>query len=74
MAAPLNPSDMYMLKGMYDENGGVFKINYPTVPGWEGSGIVVKSGGGWSAWRAMGRRVAFVRKMAGNEMILGGCY
>lgn len=64
MAAPLNPSDMYMLKGHYDE-GECFKIFYPIVPGWECSGIVVKSGGGLMAWKVMGKRVASGRKNEG---------
>ena len=74
MAAPLNPSDMYMLKGMYDA-GGVFDIHYPIVPGWEGAGIVVASGGGMTANRMVGKRIAFVRKNENDiQMILGGCY
>lgn len=76
MAAPLNPSDMYMLKGFYDE-GECFKITYPIVPGWEGSGVVVKSGGGFMGWKLLGKRISFVRKNEGaakNEMHLGGCY
>lgn len=75
MAAPLNPSDMYMLKGMYDL-GPVFNINYPISPGWEGAGIVVASGGGFTANRMVGKRIAFVRKNEpdGITMIRGGCY
>ena len=49
-AAPLNPSDLYCMKGLYDEFD-VFKFNYPTVPGWEGAGTVVASGGGMIANR-----------------------
>lgn len=64
MAAPLNPSDMYMLKGFYDK-AEAFDIRYPIVPGWEGAGIVVKSGGGFMAWKMMGKRVAFGRKNEG---------
>ena len=43
------------------------------MQGWEGSGIVVRSGGGFmgSGWKALGKRVAFVRKVVGNEMIAG---
>ena len=70
----MNPSDMYMLKGFYDQ-GGVFDIHYPIVPGWEGSGVVVSSGGGMTANRLVGKRIAFVRKNENNiQMILGGCY
>ena len=69
----MNPSDMYMLKGLYDE-GGVFDIHYPIVPGWEGSGVVVASGGGIMANNLVGKRVAFVRYNEGTTMKLGGCY
>ena len=31
---------------------------FPTVPGWEGAGTVVASGGGWLAWWLRGKRVA----------------
>ena len=73
MAAPLNPSDLYYMKGDYDDFD-VFKTHYPNVPGWEGAGLVVQSGGGFMGWRAFSRRVAFTRKTKGNEKILGGCY
>jgi len=53
----------------------LFKIHYPSTPGWEGSGLVVKSGGGSVAQKALGKRVAFTRTMKGaNEMVTGGCY
>jgi len=32
----------------------------PCVPGWEGSGVVVESGGGIIGWMMKGSRVAFV--------------
>lgn len=72
-AAPINPSDLYCMKGMYDEFD-VFKTNYPAVAGWEGSGIVVKSGGGMIANRCVGRNVSFVRAPEGNEFKTGGAY
>ena len=31
---------------------------YPFVPGWEGAGTVVQSGGGLMSWRLVGKRVA----------------
>ena len=67
-----------MMKGYYSEHG-LFDIPYPTVPGWEGSGTVVLSGGGLFAWRISGVRVAFVRKVKEDgdnieTMELGGCY
>lgn len=73
MAAPMNPSDMYFLKGMYTDSE-VFDIQYPSVPGWECAGIVVKSGGGLMAWKSLGKRVAAVRKVEGRKMIKGGSY
>jgi len=53
-ASPINPSDIAFLRGTY----GV-KRDLPTVPGFEGSGTVVASGGGFLAWRLEGKRVAF---------------
>jgi NADPH:quinone reductase len=52
-AAPCNPSDTLLLQGSY----GVRK-RLPTVPGWEGAGTVVASGGGWLANWLVGKRVA----------------
>jgi NADPH:quinone reductase-like Zn-dependent oxidoreductase len=53
-AAPCNPSDLLLLQGKY----GALKT-LPTVPGWEGAGTVVASGGGWLAGWLRGKRVAF---------------
>src|SRR5688572_6950538 len=52
-AAPCNPSDLLLLQGKY---GTLKKL--PTVPGWEGAGTVVASGGGLYGWWLMGKRVA----------------
>ncbi len=52
-AAPCNPSDLLFLQGKY----GVRKT-LPAVPGWEGAGTVVASGGGWLAAWLKGQRVA----------------
>lgn len=52
-AAPCNPSDLLLLQGKY----GVSK-RLPTVPGWEGAGQVVASGGGWLAGWLKNKRVA----------------
>lgn len=52
-AAPINPSDLAFLQGLY----GV-KKPLPVVPGIEGSGTVIASGGGWMANRLVGKRVA----------------
>ena len=52
-AAPCNPSDLVFMQGLY----GV-KKSLPTVPGWEGAGTVVASGGGMMANWLKGKRVA----------------
>jgi NADPH:quinone reductase-like Zn-dependent oxidoreductase len=52
-ATPCNPSDLLLLQGKY----GVLQT-LPSVPGWEASGTVVATGGGWLAARLQGRRVA----------------
>ena len=52
-ATPCNPSDLLFLQGKY----GVLKT-LPTVPGWEGAGTVVASGGGWLAGWLTNKRVA----------------
>jgi NADPH:quinone reductase-like Zn-dependent oxidoreductase len=52
-AAPVNQSDLLLLQGLY----GVSK-SLPAVPGWEGAGTVVATGGGWLARSLRGRRVA----------------
>lgn len=74
MCAPINPSDLYCMKGHYDDFD-IIKILYPSVPGVEGSGIVVRSGGGFLGWKVLGKRVAFVRKtVEGNVFKIGGAY
>ncbi len=52
-AAPINPSDLMFLRGLYG-----FKKKLPAVPGFEGSGTVVAPGGGLMARALVGRRVA----------------
>jgi NADPH2:quinone reductase len=52
-AASINPSDLSFLKGQY----GITKP-LPVVPGFEGSGLVIASGGGWLAHSQVGKRVA----------------
>jgi len=52
-AAPCNPSDLVFLQAKY----GALKT-LPSVPGWEGAGRVVASGGGWLAGWLVGQRVA----------------
>lgn len=52
-ASPCNPSDAMFLAGRY----GLTK-SLPTVPGFEGSGTVIASGGGFMANFLVGKRVA----------------
>jgi NADPH:quinone reductase-like Zn-dependent oxidoreductase len=52
-AAPCNPSDLLLLQGRY----GKLKT-LPAVPGWEGAGKVIATGGGWLARWLVGKRVA----------------
>src|SRR5215510_8855331 len=52
-AAPCNPSDLLLLQGKY----GTLKT-LPTVPGWEGAGTVVATGGGLLGRWLVGKRVA----------------
>lgn len=51
--APCNPSDLVTLQGLY-----AVRKSLPAVPGWEGAGTVVKSGGGLLGRFLEGRRVA----------------
>ena len=53
-AAPVNPTDLALLWGFRTHEGPL-----PRVPGAEGSGTVVSSGGGPLAGALKGRRVAF---------------
>lgn len=53
-AAPCNPSDLLLLKGLYGT-----RKTLPAVPGWEGAGVVVAAGGGLLGKWLVGRRVAF---------------
>jgi NADPH2:quinone reductase len=53
ICSPANPSDVLYCWGKYSS-----PPRLPVVPGFEGCGIVVSSGGGWLANRLVGRRVA----------------
>lgn len=69
-AAPINPSDIYMMQGDY---GG--KFSYPLVPGAEGAGTVIASGGGYMGWSLMGKRVGFTRQTErGGNFSKNGSY
>jgi NADPH:quinone reductase-like Zn-dependent oxidoreductase len=66
--APVNPSDTYFIRGMYKSLGAdseneekMAAFKYPTAPGWEGSGTVIESGGGFMGWRLNGKRVGVTK-------------
>lgn len=60
-AAPINPSDLAALRGLYR-----VRKTLPAVPGFEGSGTVVASGGGVLARLLLGRRVACAAPEGGD--------
>jgi NADPH:quinone reductase-like Zn-dependent oxidoreductase len=60
-AAPINPSDLVFLRNLYG-----IKKNLPVVPGFEGSGTVVKSSAGPYGLWLMGKRVACHAPEEGN--------
>ena len=60
LASPVNPSDLFMLRGQYGHQPAL-----PFTPGMEGVGVV-EEGRGLLAWRVKGRRVAVLNGGAGN--------
>lgn len=60
-AAPINPSDLGFLRGLYG-----FQKPFPIVPGLEGSGTVVAAGPGLLSHLLLGRRVACSAKSGGT--------
>lgn len=56
-ASPINPSDLIFLEGRNPN-----RRELPTVPGFEGSGTVIKSGGGHDADELVGKNVSFRSK------------
>ncbi|CAI2373145.1 unnamed protein product [Moneuplotes crassus] len=74
-AAPINPSDLHLIEGKYAE---FVDFQYPFVPGWEGSGTVIESGGGFMGWYLRGKRVAFSKcqedQEEGSLIKIGGAY
>ncbi|WP_217647036.1 zinc-dependent alcohol dehydrogenase family protein [Planctomicrobium piriforme] len=60
LAAPINPSDVLFIKGNYG-----IGPQPPTVPGFEGVGIV-ESGGGFLGWLRRGNRVAVLSPDGGT--------
>jgi len=74
-SAPINPSDIGLIEGRYSE---LLDLKLPYIPGFEGSGTVVRSGGGILPWYLLGRRVSFSKgneKMReGSKLVMGGSY
>jgi len=65
-AAPVNPSDLAFIHGLYG-----FRKVLPAIPGFEASGMVVAAGGGLMARLLLGRRVACA---AADPSIAGGTW
>lgn len=61
LASPINPSDLMVVRGKY---GQLPKL--PATPGFEGVGIVEKSGGGLLGRFMVGKRVAVLNSLTGN--------
>jgi NADPH2:quinone reductase len=70
MAVPINPSDVFAMKGYYSKNE-VWGITYPFTAGFEGSGLVIANGGGMLAKAVQGKRVAFLRKVENSVNFVG---
>ena len=61
IASPINPSDLLQIRGEYGK-----RPKLPATCGFEGVGVVEKSGGGLLGWRVRGRRVAVINARGGN--------
>src|SRR4051812_17420651 len=61
IAAPINPSDLLVVRGRY----GVLP-SLPATPGFEGVGVVEKAGPGLFGKLLKGRRVAVLNQAGGN--------
>jgi len=61
MAAPINPSDLALYDGHYSQ-----QKKFPTIMGFEGSGIVVENGGGVMGWGLVNKKVAFGAEKEGQ--------
>lgn len=61
-AAPINPSDLMFVRGLYG-----FKKELPAIPGFEGSGTVMAAGAGLMPRILLGRRVACAASDARNR-------
>jgi len=65
-AAPINPSDVYRMMGSYGSDEERDALVYPTFLGFEGSGTVVATGGGFLPNLLIGSRVAFAARDGGS--------
>lgn len=61
LAAPINPSDLMTVRGIYTKQPPL-----PATPGYEGVGIVEKSGGGLFGKFLVGKRVAVLNSDSGS--------
>ena len=61
LASPINPSDLMYIQGQYG-----LTPRFPATPGFEGVGIVEKTGGGILGWLRKGKRVAVINDRTGN--------
>ncbi|MGL6094813.1 MAG: zinc-dependent alcohol dehydrogenase family protein [Fimbriiglobus sp.] len=60
LASPVNPSDLLYIEGNYG-----LKPTYPATPGFEGVGVVEKSGGGLLGMLRTGKRVVVLGSRTG---------
>lgn len=67
--AVINPCDVYEMTGHFETQG-----EFPIIPGSEGSGVVIASGGGMMTWGMVGRRVGFTRGVTADGKNMGGAY
>lgn len=61
LASPINPSDLMTVRGVYGQRPPL-----PTVPGYEGVGVVEESNAGLLGRFLKGRRVAVLNSKGGN--------
>jgi NADPH:quinone reductase-like Zn-dependent oxidoreductase len=61
--SPINPSDVSSLQGTYNS---AQRESLPAQCGFEGSGTVVQSGGGFMGWLVNGKRCAVISKAGGR--------
>lgn len=61
IAAPINPSDLMFIRGVYGK-----LPQFPCTPGFEGVGVVERAGGGLLPRMFVGKRVAVMRSPHGS--------